>query len=293
MIWRRLTLASILDVGRAPLALPVVTGLVVVSIAVGAAGLVWRLSGLDDGRDRIALARTGPGPSASTDIMPILNLAPFGAADAGVEVTASGMILKAVFMAYPAEASSAVISVGESPPTPVRPGQTLTGGAVVQSIGIDHVVLLVGGQTERLAFPKPPDTPSGDEATAPVAPPPPPGPAPAPTARAAAPAPSGGAGMVPSVVETYRQRLAGNPQGVAAELGITASAAGFRVGDNPPAELRAAGLRAGDLVEKVNNQPVGTLANARDVLDQAIVSGGARVEVIRDGRRLTLSFPLR
>jgi len=293
MIWRRLNLASILDVRRAPLALPIVTGLVVVSVAVAAAGLAWRLTGLKDGRDRIALARTGPEASVSTDIMPILNLAPFGAADAGVEVTASGMVLKAVFMAYPAEASSALISVGETPPTPVRPGQTLTSEAVVQSIGIDHVVLLVGGQTERLAFPKPPDTATVDEATAPVVPPPPPGPAPAPAARSSAPAPSGGAGMVPSVIENYRQRLTGNPQAVAADLGITASAAGFRVGDNPPAELRAAGLRAGDLVEKVNNQPVGTLANARDVLDQAIISGGARVEVIRDGRRLTLSFPLR
>jgi general secretion pathway protein C len=99
--------------------------------------------------------------------------------------------------------------------------------------------------------------------------------------------------MNPVVVEQYRQRLAGNPQALASEMNVTATPAGYRVGENPPAPLRAAGLQPGDIVERVNNQPVGTLGNARSVLDQAILSGGARVEVLRNGRRITLSFPLR
>ena len=294
MNWRDLALVNLLNARRVPMAVQVVTVLVVASVAVATAGLIWRLSGLDDGRDRVALAPQQASASAATDITPILALAPFGGALAEVQGTAAGMILKAVFMAYPAEASSALIAVGDAPAMAVSPGQSLNGGAVVQSIGMDHVVLMVGGAAQRLEFPKPagtaaaiPTTASAPSSSAPSA-------SAAQTSAAGSAAATSGAssGVVPSVVEQYRQRLAGNPQAVASEMGITATAGGYRVGDNPAPELRAAGLQPGDVVEKVNNQAV-SAANARTVLDQAIVSGGARVDVSRNGRRLTLSFPLR
>lgn len=296
MIWHRLTVVTLLDDRRISVAVTVFTAVVVASVAAGLAGLTWRLAGLNDGRDRVALAATVPVSNASVDVAPILSLAPFGGAASDIQTSASGMILKAVFMAFPAEASSALIAVGEAPALAVRPGQTLSGGAIVQSIGLDHVVLLVGSQSERLEFPKPFD-PSGAAAT--------PVPASPTVSLAPASAPIGvptsrpatttavGSGMVPSVVEQYRQRLAGNPQAVASQLDVTATSTGFRVGDNPPPQLRAAGLQPGDVVESVNNRPVGGLGDASAVLDQAITSGGARVEVLRNGRRVTLSFPLR
>lgn len=293
MIWSRATLVSVFDQRRSALALAVLTGVVVASIAIALAGLTWRLAGLNDGRDRVALAPEPAASARSTDITPILSLAPFGGGVVDVQASASGLILKAIFMARPAGASSALIAVGDAPATAVRPGQTLSSGAVIQSIGVDHVVLQVGGQSERLEFPKPVDV-SGDQpspaSTLPASQPA--QPARAARAPAASPTGAGQSGMVPSVVEQYRQRLAGNPQAVASEMNLTPTAAGFRVGDNPPAPLRAAGLQPGDIVEKVNNQPVGALGNARATLDQAITSGGARVEVLRNGRRITLSFPL-
>lgn len=288
-----MTLVSVFDQRRSALVLTVLTGVVVASVAVALAGLTWRLAGLNDGRDRVALAGEPTASALSTDIAPILSLAPFGGVVADVQTSASGMTLKAIFMAWPAEASSALISVGDAPATAVRPGQTLSSGALVQSIGVDHVVLEVGGQSERLEFPKPVDASGGQPSSGGVPPAPAPQPPQAGTAPAASPTAAGGSGMIPSVVEQYRQRLAGNPQAVANELNLTATAAGYRVGDDPPAPLRAAGLQPGDIVLKVNNQPVGALGNARAVLDQAITSGGARVEVLRNGRRITLSFPLR
>lgn len=98
---------------------------------------------------------------------------------------------------------------------------------------------------------------------------------------------------MPSVVEQYRQRLAGNAPAVARDMGVTATAQGYRVGDDISPALRAAGLQPGDVVARVNNQPVGSDVNPRAILDQAITSGGARVDVVRNGRTLTLSFPLR
>lgn len=290
MIWSRVTLVSVFDQRRSALALAVLTGVVVASVAIALAGLTWRLAGLNDGRDRVALAPEPAASARSTDITPILSLAPFGGGVVDVEASASGLILKAIFMAWPAETSSALIAVGDAPATAVRPGQTLSSGAVVESIGVDHVVLQVGGQSERLEFPKPVDASGSQPSSAATLPTP--QPAQAGTAPAASPTVAGQSGMIPSVVEQYRQRLAGNPQAVASEMNLTATAAGFRVGDNPPAPLRAAGLQPGDIVEKVNNQPVGALGNARATLDQAITSGGARVEVLRNGRRITLSFPL-
>ncbi len=289
----RLKSWAVLDQRRQALVLTIVTGLVIVSLAFGLAGMTWRLAGLNDGRDRVTLAVEPSASARSSDISPILALAPFGGVVADAQASASGMTLKAIFMAVPADASSALIAVGDAPATVTYPGQTLSSGAVVHSIAVDHVVLQVNGQAERLEFPKPVDGSGGqpvssgaDQSSA----------APSPqagTAAAALPTAATGRGMNPVVVEQYRQRLAGNPQALASEMNVTATPAGYRVGENPPAPLRAAGLQPGDIVERVNNQPVGTLGNARSVLDQAILSGGARVEVLRNGRRITLSFPLR
>ena len=292
MIWRTFTLTRIFDSRRAPFALQVLTAGVVILIAVSAAGVIWRISGLDDGRERVALAPTQAGPTKPFDISPIVAWAPFGGAVATAQASTSGLVLKAIFLAVPAEASSALIADGETPAVAVRPGEALPGGAVVQSIAVDYVLLSVGGQTERLDFPQPVVAEGQTAAPTPAAP------AtitvtPATPPAASAPSPAAAAGIAPSVVEQYRQRLAGNAPAVAREMGVTATPQGYRVGNDLPAEMRAAGLQAGDVVSRVNNQPVGVDANPRAILDQAITSGGARVEVIRNGRTLTLSFPLR
>ena len=293
MNWGRLKFWTVLDQRREALVLTMITGLVIASLAFGLAGMTWRLAGLNDGRDRVALVVEPAASERSTDIAPILALAPFGGVVADAQASASGMTLKAIFMAYPAEASSALISVGDAPATVVYPGQALSSGALIQSIAVDHVVLQINGQAERLEFPKPvdlsgdpPASPGAVQAQVPDQPQ-------AGTVATALPAAATDRGMNAAVVEQYRQRLAGNPQAVASEMNVTATATGYRVGDNPPAPLRAAGLQAGDIVERVNNQPVGAPGSARSVLDQAILSGGARVEVLRNGRRITLSFPLR
>lgn len=267
----------------------------VVSVAAALAGLTWRITGLDDGRDRVALATGGPKPGAAvSDIAPILALAPFGGSAATAPVSAEGMVLRAVFMAYPAAASSALVSIGDAPAVSIMLGQTLSTGAIVDVIGMDYVLLNVGGRSERLEFPRPPTAdgaaPVTQAAQAVVAVA---TPTLAPSTAPAAPASTSGSGIPPSVVEQYRQRLDTNPQQVAGELGVTATAGGYRVGDNPAPELLAAGLQPGDVVEKVNNQAVGSVGGDRRIVDQAITSGGARVEVLRNGRRLTLSFPLR
>lgn len=295
MIRRVLDIRPLLARDRAEWAVLGVTVVVVVTLAAALAGLTWRMLGGNDGRDRIAIAEAAAvGTTGTTDITPILTLAPFGGSALTAQPGGAGMILQAIFSAFPAEASSAVIVVGDAPPAAVMPGQTLSSGAVVQSIEIDHVILRVGAGVERLDFPRAPVAEGTTPGTTTVAQTTAPAPtATAPAATPAAPAAVSSTGTTPSVVEQYRQRLAGNAQGVATQMGVTATTGGYRVGETLTPELRAAGLRPGDVVEKVNNQPVGNIDSDRRLMDEAITSGGARVEVLRNGRRMTLSFPLR
>ncbi|MBJ7484978.1 type II secretion system protein N, partial [Brevundimonas sp.] len=156
MIRRIVVIDRLFDARQGPLAQKILILAVVISVAAAAAGVFWRLSGLDNGRDRIAVAAPPSSAAAPADLPAILAWSPFGGASATTQAAGGGLILKAIFLAVPVEASSAVIAVGEAPAISVSPGQTLATGAVVQSIHVDHVILQVGAQTERLDFPAPP-----------------------------------------------------------------------------------------------------------------------------------------
>ncbi|WGM47172.1 hypothetical protein KOAAANKH_02047 [Brevundimonas sp. NIBR10] len=266
-----------------------------ISVAVAAAPVLWRIAGFDDGRDRTVIAPPAGANATTTDLTAILAWSPFGSPEDAAQEAGGGLLLKAIFMAIPAEASSAVIAVGDAPPVSVRPGQALSTGAVVQSIQIDHVILEISGQAARLGFPAP-----AALIDAPVAPAngltiiAPANQTSRPASTPAAPLASPpSTGTIPSVVDAYRQRLAGNATGLAQDMDLTPTEQGYRVGDNLPPALRSLGLQPGDIVTRVNNQTVAGNANPQAILNEAVQSGGARVDIIRGGRTITLSFPLR
>jgi general secretion pathway protein C len=60
-----------------------------------------------------------------------------------------------------------------------------------------------------------------------------------------------------------------------------------------PALVRDAGFRAGDVITRVNGQKVGDISVDQRYFDDVVLSGRARVEVLRDGQSIILSFPLR
>jgi general secretion pathway protein C len=79
----------------------------------------------------------------------------------------------------------------------------------------------------------------------------------------------------------------------AGTLGVAATTEGYRVGDNPSAELRRFGLQPGDIIETLNGQAVGNAATDQQLFERARSAGQARVVVVRQGRRVTLNFSLR
>ena len=95
-----------------------------------------------------------------------------------------------------------------------------------------------------------------------------------------------------ATLATYGNRFRDDPQAVLDELGLVATAEGYRVADGASEAVLRAGLLAGDLVATVNGQQVGNIQRDLNLFDEITAAGHARVEVVRDGRRMALSFPL-
>lgn len=258
------------------LAVGLVAVFVVASVAVALAQVTWRLAGADDGRTRVAAIAAAP-PAPPLDLSPITRFAPFGTAVAAPGVagdpSALGLQLKGIMLARPQSASSALIAAASGPAKAFAVGDTLPGGAILDTIEYDLVVLRVNGQLQTLAFPTKPG--GGTAATA--------GPA-----TPIGPQPQLGN---PAPVEAYRARAA-DPESLLNTLGAAATPDGYRIGATPSDDMRRAGLQPGDIVEKVNGQAVGDPAHDRALFDQAVIAGTVRVEVVRDGKRIAMSFPL-
>ncbi|WP_425993071.1 type II secretion system protein N [Brevundimonas sp. TWP2-3-2] len=295
---------------RDEIALRVGSVVVVGSLGLALAGLTWRLTGWDDGRSEVAVAESlpplgGTTPGADADVARIVSLAPFGGgastSPGGLPSSTLGLVLKGVLMASPSSASSALIAVGEGPATLYGIGQSPAADAVIEEIGIDHVILKVGDGRERLDFPAPVAGP--DAAGAAVTPP---GAGitvtPAPMAlsqraqaalASASPIASAAAAAADRPAPSVDTGPAPNVAAAAGAAGVTATSGGYRVGPNPSAELRRFGLQPGDVIASVNGQPVGNASSDQQLLESARSSGQARVVVNRNGRSLTLTFPLR
>jgi general secretion pathway protein C len=95
-----------------------------------------------------------------------------------------------------------------------------------------------------------------------------------------------------ATLATYGDRFRDDPQAVLDEFGLLATAEGYQVTDAASDPVLRAGLLPGDLVATVNGQQVGNIQRDLNLFDEITAAGHARVEVVRDGRRMTLSFPL-
>jgi len=264
---------------QAALGVDLVAVLVAGSVAVALASLTWHMLGHTGDGGRVVAAISSV-PAAPLDLTPVMQFAPFGTAVVGPapgvagDPAVLGMQLRGVLLARPASASTALISTTGAPVQAYAIGAALPGGAILDGIEYDLVTLRVNGQLQTLGFPA---KPGGSSASSVFAP--------APTSIPASP----GA----SPLETLRARVNDNPRGLLDSLGATATPEGYRVGAGASETVRKLGLQPGDVVEKVNGVALGDVSRDKQVFDAAVASGFARVDVIRDGQHLALSFPLR
>lgn len=259
------------------------TGFVVASVAVALAGLTWRLAG-DAERDAAPIVAAEAAPPPAADLGPVTSFAPFGrAAPTVAGPSSSGLQLRGILLAVPRAASTVLIAASGGQPQPFAIGQDVGGGAIVDSVEADRVLLRVGGRLEELSFAKRgangASSSSPGSASPSMAPPP---------VSIAPPQ----ASVVPQrfmPAPDSSSRIGANPQSFLDSIGATATTGGYRIGASPPASVRQAGLMPGDVIEKVNGTVVGDVERDRQLFGAAALGGPMRLDVMRDGRRVTLS----
>ncbi|HEV7227324.1 type II secretion system protein N [Brevundimonas sp.] len=287
---------------RSPVFWMRVVGLiVVVSLGLSAARLTWRLIGWDDGRSEVwtPAALTPVSGAQGGGLAAVLAWNPFTAGTTGDGLPASnlGLVLRGVIYAA-SGGSTALISSGGGPVQPFGVGENPVGSAVIEAIEPERVILNVGGRREALHLPKPTEAAAGAPAaalpqTAPVSSAPAPSPEGLAALAAASPvATAAAARQRPPQAQAAAGAVAGGQQALES-MGMTSTGQGYVVGADSSPQLLRAGLRPGDVIRSVNGQALGDPDADRDLFASAAASGRLRIEVVRDGRTLSLTVPLR
>lgn len=254
---------------QASRAADIFTGLVIASVAIALGSFTWHLFGAGP-RETIA-APAAPVQGGPTDIAPALALAPFGRPDASsAQPTSLALQLRGVILADPASASTALIAPTGGQPVSYSVGQAVPGGATVEAIALDKILLRVNGRLERLDLPR--ISANGQAPTAPGG-----SLLQQPTITMAAPAPMSGS----------------SPLSLLDRLGAAPVGGSYRIGASPSPEARQAGLMPGDVIERINGLPATAVAADRQLIAQIVAAGPAQIEVQRGGKRIAFSFALR
>lgn len=295
-----------------------VAAAVVVSVGLAASPLPRRFMGESGVQAPEAPERASEAAPVALD--PILALMPFGRnaepdePAEETEDTALGLALHGVVTSAASAGSSAIVSGEGQPARAYALGQELPGGATLVEVQGDHVVIETDGRRETLSFPERrrddlatdgdgDEDSTGDEAVEEDSDDAPPAATGVDALRALVvgqaqeaqeeePAESE-APDPEAEIASWRERVQTEPDAVLDELGLTAGEEGYAVGDEASDLMRRAGLLPGDVVAKVNGQQVGNIDDDQPLFDEIVAAGRARLEIIREGETVVMSFPLR
>ena len=267
-----MTILPALTPRQTKLALDLLTAAVVISVAFALAGLTWRIAG-HAGTGAITEPSGRSGPALPANSGAAIALAPFGKGTTldATQPTSLPLTLQGIVAANPASASTAFIVQSGQPAAPFQIGQTV-GGATIQGILRDRVILSNQGKLEYLTFPDPNAAANAQAAGAPG------------TTVAITP------GQRPGAPPGQAPRAAPPPdtQPILQKFNATPVDGGYRIGSSP-----APGLNAGDILLSVNGTPLSDPNAASAAFTAAQASGSATIQILRDGKRMTLTVPLR
>lgn len=277
------------------------------SLAAAGLRLAWHWSGHTTVLPSDVMAPpAAEGAPQPRDITAIVAFAPFGqaetltpdrvsaSADTGLDV-----VLRGVMVDPDPGQSRALMLVGGNTSV-FRVGDAVQSAELVM-IDTETVTLQVGDRRQVVGFDGMVDAMTGDAATAPQ------DAAPAaprdPLARLAASIVAGSGSIdlrddtPPETTDDYiafwRNRITQNPQAAMDRVGVELVENGYRIKDAPDIGVTMAGLRPGDVITRLNGTEVGDIDRDRKLYDDVAASGIARLEVMRDGKSLLLTFPLR
>ena len=277
-----------------------VTSLVIVSVAAAAAILTWRVLGSSYTVSPVSTglagySALGPAP----DLLPITNVPPFGRAVLMTEAPqgVTNLVLTGIVLSDPASASTALIEGQGGAGAAFKVGELLPGGARLERIDSDYVVLRIGSQLAPLYFPederakKPVVAVSLEPGAAGVAA------GPADTsgrdAIRALLAPGVGGGNPGSTPSTPPAAPSRGTSTFIDSLDATVTPQGYRLGQNIGPQGRQFGLAPGDVIATVNGIGATRFANDPQAMAGASAAGQAQLVVLRGGNRITVTVPVR
>ncbi|MEL6915779.1 MAG: type II secretion system protein N [Pseudomonadota bacterium] len=273
---------------------------VLASLALAAGPVAWHLAGESAiGARELPRQREAPVAAPPPDLTAVAALAPFGSPAAPTRVAGSvteetrlDLSLRGVVLAG-VDSLAFIASQGATQSYTV--GASVRDGVRLTEIFEDYVLLEVGGTVEVLSFPNREAGPKSAGLAAEDAPPDPFDRLRS-LIRPATPRPEAEE-IIPETTEDYidlwRERVIRNPKQVLDQIGLTATENGYIINEEHDIGVRLAGLKPGDRVASVNGQAVGDMEEDRRRYGDIAASGVARLEVIRDGQTITMSFPLR
>lgn len=256
-----------------------------------------------------------PGSDNSAPVPPVVDAAIgawhlFGQAEAVRPVETSAAPLPATplnlrlvgifFMERGGDRALALIAESNGPERGYRIGESLPGGARLQRIQRDHVVVSRSGREEMLKLPKLGET---APASAPMmAPPDTPEPPPEPAAQ---PGEEPAASREPRVIDAtaVASRLRGEIMTRPRALEDIAFASpylqngqfvGFRLRPGRDRQIfQQLGLNGGDVLTEINGSRLNSPAQGLTLLQEVLSAGQINVRVLRNGAEIPLTFSLR
>ena len=196
------------------------------------------------------------------------------------------------FMERGGNRALALIADGNSPERGYRIGESLPGGARLQRIQRDHVVVSRGGREEVLNLPKLGEAiPAAPEFVPPGAPP---------ALENAEPPASMEPGVIDAsaVAERLRGEVMTRPQALediafASPYVQNGQFVGFRLRQGRDHRLlRQLGLNSGDVITEVNGSRLSSPAQGLTLLQEMLSADQISVRVLRNGAEIPLTFSL-
>ena len=246
------------------------------------AGALWLLTGQDHAALKPPAAAVQTGDALpEVDTARLAGFAIFRAPAAKAPVgdaanapdTALQLRLDGVFASSDSRRSGAIISEqNQGTGKLYATGQPVPGGATLEAVYPDRVVLSRNGSTEVLRFIKT-NLLGGDAPPAPAA---------------AMNSPDNG-GKARAMLSSAIERLASEPGAYLSEMGLASTGEGYEITEAAPANIRRSlGLKAGDRIVRLNGQSLGNPQLDRQLLEQVKQSGHVRVEFRRGSQNLTI-----
>ncbi len=274
----------------------IAAGIVAISVGLALGRSPWR-SG-ETGQPAPGPATTQTGAPAPVALDPIIALSPFGRVaepaapepEPETEETALNLVLLGVVIATDPKRSTAILEGGTGPSRVYTVGAEVASGATLDAVFVDHVVLRVDGTPETLSFPASAGTGGGAVAG---------------TGGGAVAGADGGAVAEPpapaepeasevaDLVAQYQSEMQADPVTALEDLGLVATEQGYEVVPDGAGTLLPIGFQPGDVITKVNGQQVGDIDRDVPFFNNVVASGHARIDLLRNGQRIVLSFSLK